>query len=163
MKRYQPALLGGLFIGILSSLPLVQLGNVCCCLWVVTGGMLTVYLQQQARPEPIDVGEAVLGGLIAGVMGALISGVVTMAMLGMTGAAMQEQMRSAMDQLGELPPETREMITRWFTGPNVLVLTTMLGVVVNAVFGMLGALLGVALFKKKAPPVAPPPIVPPMS
>ena len=51
MKRHQPALLGGLFIGVLSSLPLVNIGNVCCCLWVVVGGLLTVYLQQQNTPS----------------------------------------------------------------------------------------------------------------
>ena len=34
-----PALLGGLFIGVLSSLPYIKGGNVCCCLWVVSGGV----------------------------------------------------------------------------------------------------------------------------
>ena len=68
----QPAFWGGLFIGVLSALPLVKFGNVCCCLWVVLGGGLTVYLQQQRTPEPLETGEAVLGGLIAGLLGAVI-------------------------------------------------------------------------------------------
>ena len=34
------------------------------------GGALTVYLQQQSKPEPVEAGEAVLGGLIAGLVGA---------------------------------------------------------------------------------------------
>ena len=32
--KLQPALFGGLFIGVLSALPLVSVGN-CCCLWVI--------------------------------------------------------------------------------------------------------------------------------
>jgi hypothetical protein len=42
-----PALLGGLFIGVLSSLPYIKGGNVCCCLWVISGGMLAAWLMQQ--------------------------------------------------------------------------------------------------------------------
>ena len=160
MKRYQPALLGGLFIGVLSSLPLVNVGNVCCCLWVVLGGALTVYLQQQASPEPVEVSEAVLGGLLAGVVGAIISGLASLAMYGLAGAALQESMRSSMDQMGQMPPETREMIMRLTSGPNFLVLITVFNLFVYAVFGSLGSLLGLAVFKKKnlPPPVPPAPI-----
>jgi hypothetical protein len=39
-ERLQPALWGGVFIGVLSALPLVNLGNCCCCLWVLVGGGL---------------------------------------------------------------------------------------------------------------------------
>jgi len=160
MKRHQPALLGGLFIGVLSSLPLVNMGNFCCCLWVVLGGALTVYLQQQAATEPVEVSEAVLGGLIAGVVGALITGVAALAMFGLSGAALQEQIRSSMDQMGQLPPETREMITRITSGPSVLILVTVFNLFVYAVFGALGSLLGLAMFKKKTPPVPPMPPAP---
>ena len=45
--RLQPAFYGGLFIGVLSALPLVNAGNCCCCLWVVAGGVLAAYLRQQ--------------------------------------------------------------------------------------------------------------------
>ena len=34
----QPALYGGLFIGVLSALPVVNIGN-CCCLWFAGGGV----------------------------------------------------------------------------------------------------------------------------
>ena len=36
--KLQPALYGGLFIGVLSALPLINIGN-CCCLWVIGGGV----------------------------------------------------------------------------------------------------------------------------
>ena len=36
------AALGGLFIGVLSALPIVGAANCCCCLWVVSGGALAL-------------------------------------------------------------------------------------------------------------------------
>jgi hypothetical protein len=50
LARYQPGLLGGLFIGVLSSLRFIGGFNVCGCLWVVTGGVLTTYL---LGPNPV--------------------------------------------------------------------------------------------------------------
>ena len=54
--RLQPAFYGGLLIGVLSALPIVSAGNCCCCLWVVAGGMLAVYLRQRGSPESKPVG-----------------------------------------------------------------------------------------------------------
>jgi hypothetical protein len=63
--RLQPALWGGLFIGVLSALPLVNLENCCCCLWVLCGGALAAYLRQQNNLYQIDAAE-VRSGLMAG-------------------------------------------------------------------------------------------------
>ena len=42
-ERLQPAIWGGLFIGVLSALPFVNLPNYCCCcLWVLVGGALAI-------------------------------------------------------------------------------------------------------------------------
>ena len=49
----QPALIGGLVMGVLSALPIISAGNVCCCLWVVSGGAIAAYLFQQERAAPI--------------------------------------------------------------------------------------------------------------
>ena len=42
-ERVQPALWGGVFIGVLSALPIVNFGNCCCCLWVICGGALAAH------------------------------------------------------------------------------------------------------------------------
>ena len=65
-SKTQPALLGGLFIGVLSALPVVNLGNCCCCLWVVCGGALAAWLLQQNEPAPMATGDALLAGLLGG-------------------------------------------------------------------------------------------------
>ena len=50
--KLQPAFFGGLFIGVLSALPIINIGNCCCCLWVIGGGVLAAYLMQQNYPYP---------------------------------------------------------------------------------------------------------------
>ena len=71
-SQLQPVVFGGLFIGVLSALPVVELGNCVCCLWIVGGGMLTAYLLQRDRAEPLQLGEGAVGGLMAGLAGAVV-------------------------------------------------------------------------------------------
>ena len=58
-----PALLGGLFIGVLSALPII---SCCCCLWIVGGGVLASYLQSQNQPAAMSVSAGAKVGLFAG-------------------------------------------------------------------------------------------------
>jgi hypothetical protein len=155
-NKYQPALLGGLFIGILSSLPLISSLNICCCLWVVVGGLLTTYLRQQQQPMPLETTDAVLSGLIAGVIGAALSIVGTWAMLSVTGPIWQDQLRSQIESNPDIPPQVRDLIMRFTTGGGIALVQLTVTLPVYAVFSTLGALLGLAFFKKKLPPAAPP-------
>ena len=43
-SKLQPALYGGLLLGVLSALPIISLGNCACCLWVLAGGAMAAYL-----------------------------------------------------------------------------------------------------------------------
>ena len=151
-KRPTPALLGGLFIGVLSSLPVI---SACCCLWAVCGGLLTAYLQQQNTPEPIETADAVLGGLLAGVIGAILASAAFLVMASLGGTSFEEIMREAFAQNSELPEEWRERVTNFVTGRNIALLIFVINVPMYAVFSMLGSLLGVAFFRKKLPPQAP--------
>ena len=64
--KLQPALLGGIVMGVLSVLPFVNLVNACCCGWVLFGGALAAYLMQQNHPAPITAGDGAIVGLLAG-------------------------------------------------------------------------------------------------
>lgn len=153
MPRFHPPLLGGLFIGILSLLPFVSAANLCCCLWVVLGGVLTVYLQQQASPVPVESGEAAMSGLMAGAVGGVIY------ILGMTfllssadvGAAIESGLRGAIEQNPQIPAETLARLEGLLTGRNLLVLIGVVTLPMYAIFSMLGSLLGLTIFRKKAP------------
>ena len=156
--RLQPALLGGVFIGVMSALPIISAGNCCCCLWVLAGGALAVYLRQQNSPLAIDAAEGALMGLLAGFIGGVIGVILSIPVQMMFGPIQEEWMRRILAGNEEMPPEAREMAERLMAGSAMRVAGALINIVTSVIFGMLGGLLGVAIFKKNAPP--PPPLPP---
>lgn len=162
----QPAVLGGLFIGVLSGLPLVGLGNLCCCLWVICGGVLSAYLEQQNDPSPITVQRGAFAGFLAGVIGAfvwlIVRIVVTAVMAPLRDGVMADLTRSTRD----LPPEVRTMLETLGANPSIgLVLGFIVVLFAGLVFGTLGGVLGAAFFRNDVPPALggpsqPPPLPP---
>jgi hypothetical protein len=166
--RLQPALLGGAFIGVLSALPLVNIAN-CCCLWVIGGGVLATYLMQQNYPYAVTAADGALVGLLAGFLGGVLGTVLAVPIDLMIGPVQQRLIERWVLSNPDVPAETREMLENMTArGVSALMigLRLVFAVCVGAIFGMLGGLLGVALFKKGEPPPPPPPgtveILPPV-
>ena len=95
--RLQPALYGGLFIGVLSALPIVNMGNCCCCLWVVAGGALAVYLRQQNMPYAVTSAEGALMGLLAGLIGGVIAALISIPMMAVMGPFQQRMIEQILN------------------------------------------------------------------
>jgi hypothetical protein len=77
----------------------------------------------------------------------------------MVGPLQQEWMSRIMAGNEDMPPEAREMVERMMAGNAMRVAGAVLNIVTSVIFGMLGGLLGVAIFKKNAPP-QPPTVIP---
>jgi hypothetical protein len=155
--RLQPALYGGLFIGVLSALPLVNAGNCCCCLWVLMGGALAVYLRQQNSPYSVPASEGALVGLLAGLIGGVVAGILSIPLQAMTSGFQHQILERILSSNPDMPTEARDAMERWATGYALRTVGALINVVVFTVFGMLGGLLGVAVFKKNVPPPPPAP------
>lgn len=170
-EKLQPALWGGLLIGILSGLPLIGAGNCCCCLWVLAGGALAAYLHQQNRPYQITSGDAALVGLMAGLIGAVVDSLISIPFRMMAGQIPLEALDRIFASNPDIPPEAREIAQRFVAGSGLWIVKLMIDACIFAVFGTLGGLLGIAIFKKDLPPPPPPgtidvpptPYVPPIS
>jgi ABC-type phosphate transport system permease subunit len=160
--KTQPALLGGVVIGVLSALPVINLAN-CCCAWILFGGALAAYLMQQNHPEPIVVGDGAIVGLLAGVIGAVVW-VIASVPIGLALAPFQSEMaREAMRNATDISPELRAFMERFAGAPTIglgLFLGFFVMLVVSTLFGMLGGLFGALMFRTTQPPVVPPPIPP---
>lgn len=154
--RLQPALYGGLFIGVLSALPIVSAGNCCCCLWVVAGGVLAAYLRQQNSPYAIPASEGALVGMLAGLMGGVFGVLLSIPIEMAVGPLQQRMLEWVLENNPDIPVDTREMLGRAALGGAVLALKFITSVIFGTIFGMLGGLLGVAMFKKDAPALPPP-------
>jgi hypothetical protein len=158
----QPAVLGGLFIGILSALPIVSVGN-CCCLWIIGGGFLAAYLDSQNRPDNLPVSRGVLDGFLAAVVGAFVWLLVSVALAGLL-APLQERMAEEIGRrAATMPPETRA----WFdavAARGTSSLRYFIGfcfqLVIGMIFAPVGGALAAVFFKKDVPPAlgGPPPL-----
>jgi hypothetical protein len=145
-----------LFIGVLSALPIVNTANLCCCLWVIVGGGLTTYLLQQTQPAPVEASEAALFGLMAGMLGGVLYMAATaVIMSGAMGAQIFEQFREAMSNNPQVPPELRDRMLNLANSGMFVIVVAAITIPMYGVFSMVGALIGLAIFKKKPPPAAP--------
>lgn len=155
--KLQPALYGGLFIGILSALPFVKMANACCCLWVVAGGMLAAYLMQQNYPAPITAGDGAVVGLLSGIFGAVVT-VLVMIPIDMVFGPMERRiLERFLETAQDMPPELRDMLANPRAGAAVMILSFGTSLVAGMIFATLGGLLGALLFRKTAPPPPPAP------
>jgi hypothetical protein len=157
----QAVLLGGLFIGVLSALPIVNLAN-CCCLWILGGGAITAYLAQQEHPGPFGLMDGARVGFRAGIFGAVIwlfaSTVVDLMMAPLQQSAADFMLRGATD----IPPEVRswlENLDNTASMPARMIIGFFFQLFVAAPFAALGGLLGAAMFGRPAEPrsIQPPP------
>jgi hypothetical protein len=159
----QPAIIGGFVTGVLSALPIVSAGNICCCLWVVSGGVIAAYVLQQNQSEPITPGDGAIVGLMAGLFAAVVQVVVSIPVTLLVGPMERAMVQRIMDMAGSMPPEMRDAFDRYGRngqmGAAFFVLGRMLAFMfwlcVGAVFSTLGGLLGAAIFRKPATPGTP--------
>jgi hypothetical protein len=156
----QPALLGGVVIGVLSALPIINLAN-CCCAWILFGGGLAAYLMQQQRPAPISAGDGALVGLFAGGIGAVVWTLVSIPISAMMLGFESSMLDSVLSNASEMPPEARAFLESLRSGPirgAAAVIGFFITLCVCSVFGMLGGLFGALFVRKEGPPPPPPPV-----
>jgi hypothetical protein len=153
--KLQPAILGGIFMGILSALPYVEWGN-CCCLWVIGGGALGAYLMQQDSPAPVTLGDGALVGMFTGLIGAPVMFLARPLILTAMAPLMTGWDTWIPGILGgdQIPPELGDTVRRLGRG-IVLVLLGLLVTTVFMVVSTVGGILGAAMFRKPLPTPAP--------
>ena len=157
----QPALIGGVVMGVLSALPIISIGNACCCLWVVGGGVIAAYLFQQNQSKPITPADGALVGLLAGLAGALVQFVVKIP-IDLLVAPMEQAMVQRLLDMGTLPPEMHNMLDQYGRSNGMSgvvfiishVVSLMFWLFVGGIFSTLGGMVGALLFKKQTAPGA---------
>jgi hypothetical protein len=145
-NKLKPALLGGLIVGLLSAIPIL---NYCCCIWAIGGGALAGFLYIKSSPTPVPTGDGAIVGALAGVVGALIYLVIGLPIAFLVGtAAMEEQL-------------ARSGVQMPFSGAVLLVVGALIAALSLLVLATLGGLLSIPIFeKRKADGPPPPPPVP---
>jgi hypothetical protein len=151
----QPALLGGLVVGVLSALPLIYVGNLCCCLWIVSGGVVAAYVLQQNQTAPIVAGDGALVGLLAGLVGAFVYLIVSIPINLLMAPIEQRVLQRLLETMNNMPPELREYASR-STSPGMRVGSAIVNFIfllfLGAAFSTIGGVLGALIFARKPPP-----------
>jgi hypothetical protein len=169
----QPALVGGIIAGMLSVIPLVNLGNCCFCAWLLVGGAVAAKMMINRAPRPVRSGEGAQVGAVAGLIAAGIYSVISLALaVFKVGQRFQEALFARIADASN-DPVLQERIRKLMeetanqTQAQRLVSALIFMVVVSVIyvgFSTLGGLLGVALFEKRRdqpPPPQYPPGYPP--
>ena len=167
---FRSAALGGLFIGILSALPIVGAANCCCCLWIVSGGILAAYVAGLSQPVSLTPGEGAIVGGSAGLIGAFVWIPVALMMDLLMAPLQQAIVGSILSNARDLPPEAREVLQGLGEPSSIgrFVFGFMLMFFGGGVFAAIGGVLGAMFFRKDVPPAlggtyvppAPPPVAP---
>ena len=158
--KLQPALLGGVTIGVLSALPVINLAN-CCCAWVLFGGALASYLMQQNHPEPVQAGDGAIAGLLAGVIGAFVWLIISVPISAMLAPMQSEMANRVLRDATDMAPELRGLFESISGAPAIgigLLFGFFVMLVISTLFGMIGGIFGALMFRKSQPPVIPPAI-----
>jgi len=111
----QPAIAGGLLLGVLSSLPIINLANLFGGLWILAGGALSARLLLKQRPSGISYGDGAFGGVLSGFFGAVVAAIMLIPSK-LFFAAEWEAMRQQTEQQLAKSPETagpmKELVLR---------------------------------------------------
>lgn len=147
-SKLVPGLWGGVLIGVISGIPFLDLINCACCAGVLAGGILAVFLYKNNLPDdmPLTMSDGAVLGFIAGVIGAIIASV-----LGLVFGAMSFDILERIAEYTDNPDllDIVDAFNEEGFGAMMMTFGFFMELIVDSIFGLLGGLLGVALFGKK--------------
>ncbi len=166
--KFLPSLYGGIVIATISTIPGLNLINCFCCAGIICGGLVSVFFYSReltGEMPPLTASDGILLGGLAGVIAAFLSLILHLVVYALFGNIAEQLAYDLLRRLMELsnaPAETwdiieqalREALERGMT-PFVLFFKLMQEVFLFTLFGILGGLLGYAIFKKKGPQIQP--------
>jgi hypothetical protein len=156
----KPALVGGALVAVLSNIPIVNLLNICLCLWAWVGGAVAAKMLIDRAPQPLTSREGARVGLLAGLLGAALSFVVQFPLTIF-------QMNRILETAAQLPiasEDARVLYERIAQSGSLRIALAFIFAFISALFllgfTVLGGMVGVALFEKRKDPPPPAPYPP---
>lgn len=156
-NKLKPALIGGVLLGLLSAIPVVNLVNVCCCLWALIGGLLASYLYIKNSPVPASAGDGAILGALAGLVGAVIVVVIGIPISIIAGGITRELLIRLIENVN--PGQAEAIRIQMEAGSTIAgaIVNGIILAVLLVIFSTIGGLLGVPIFEKRKGPIPPPP------
>ncbi|MHB8054573.1 MAG: hypothetical protein ACYDH3_04940 [Candidatus Aminicenantales bacterium] len=155
---FVPALIGGTVAGVMCAVPFL---NCLCCLWIIGGAMLAAALWAKESSVSLTAGDGTLIGAFTGIFAAGAHSLVSIPLAAINMAFFRNVFTKFSSYTKEMPDGWQDWLAQG-AGPFRLS-AFFLGLVVTAAIfaclGILGGIIGVALFGKKSMPssIVPPP------
>ncbi|MBN2354764.1 DUF5518 domain-containing protein [candidate division KSB1 bacterium] len=153
-SKLMPAVWGGVIIAVLSAVPVLNIINCACCAGTMLGGVAAVYIyRKQMDPNStMYMNDGAILGLLAGVFGAIIGTGLSY----LFGGFSMEWLRHIAEAADD--PEIDEMLEQLapvLFSKGIILVSLVMNLIIDCLFGMIGALIGVAIFGKPQVPPAP--------
>jgi hypothetical protein len=152
----QPALAGGMFLAILSSIPIISAGNYLCCMWIVGGGALAAYMLRKQTARRLTYGDGAFAGVLSGLFGAVGMTMISIPLRLLAPQIFESQrllLEEAFRETPELQGPLRDLLIQ-LVSPEISAITlafTFFGnVLVNSIFAMIGGIAATALMNRKS-------------
>jgi hypothetical protein len=145
--KLKPALIGGIAEGVASSIPVLNLVNIACCILVVGGGVLAAYLYMKDVPPSAKapLGDGLKLGLLAGLIGAVVFALISIPMAVLT-PDLVSGLGPLVTEHSDPPPEIVSLLS---TPLPMTIFFSLIGLIIDPIFCGIGGLIGVAIFNKK--------------
>jgi hypothetical protein len=160
--KMKPALIGGVALGILSVIPIVNVVNLCCCAWAILGGVLAANLYIKSSPTPVKPADGAVVGALAGAVGAAINLVIGIPISIITGGASAAMMSSILanvnpDMAAQVAAQAQASAASTGAALAAAIPAALIGSICLIIFATIGGLIGVAVFEKRKGGDIPPP------
>jgi ABC-type phosphate transport system permease subunit len=164
--KLMPALYGGIIMALVSAIPILNFVNCFCCAGIMFGGLMAVFFyKKDLTPDkpPLSSSDALQLGALAGVFGAIIGSLLTAALLSIMGNVTGDMLVNFLEKYREeFPPGTFDQMQEKLMHGGLSMLNLFFSLILDTLFGLLGGLIGYAIFKPKRttmnvqPPSMPP-------
>jgi lysylphosphatidylglycerol synthetase-like protein (DUF2156 family) len=135
-------LISGVVMGLLGGLPLISVLNCVLCMWVWLSAILAVMLYRnfEGTKPKVTPSQGALLGVVSGVIGAFIVWLISLLTRNV-----------AMSYIAQLLSATGTNIPDSLLRTGASIFSLFFDLVLYAIFGAVGGLIGAAIFKSPAP------------
>ncbi len=146
-----PALVGGGLAGLFSAIPFL---NCLCCLWIISGALLSSYLLAKDSKVNLGAGDGAIVGIFSGIVAAVVHAFVNIPFQ----AINIRFARRFFEVLGQYAENVPSNLNSWLEQrpggltPPLFFMGLLFSSVIFAAFGALGGVIGISLFGRKKTP-----------
>jgi hypothetical protein len=155
--KWKAILIGGLITGLAPFIPIL---NIACCVIPLVGAIIAVAIYRNSDPPPtLTNNEGVVLGAMSGLIGTAIYAVLVIPLVLFVGSMVGGIVGRIVPDLTDLPSNVRQFLEGLFSNIAnlvgfILLIKIISRLAFSLVFGILGGLLGVAIFRRAPSPPA---------